>query len=103
MSKTEWRVGVAGLGTVGGGLLNFLSDRPDFAPAGARAVVTAVSAMIFSIVSAADSTGAVQVMSPTVRKRTDTSSTVSPGFAGVSGVTGTRAPPRRTIGRVWAK
>ena len=44
MSKTEWRVGVAGLGTVGGGLLNFLSDHPDFAPAGGRAVVTGVSA-----------------------------------------------------------
>lgn len=44
MSKTEWRVGVAGLGTVGGGLLNFLADAPDFAPAGGRAVVTGVSA-----------------------------------------------------------
>jgi homoserine dehydrogenase len=40
----EWRIGVAGLGTVGGGLLTFLADRPDFAPAGGRAVVTAVSA-----------------------------------------------------------
>jgi homoserine dehydrogenase len=44
MSKTEWRVGVAGLGTVGGGLLNFLSDRAGFAPAGGKAVVTGVSA-----------------------------------------------------------
>lgn len=44
MSKTEWRVGVAGLGTVGGGLLNFLSDQAGFAPAGAKAVVTGVSA-----------------------------------------------------------
>ena len=44
MSKSEWRVGVAGLGTVGGGLLNFLSDRPGFAPAGATARVTGVSA-----------------------------------------------------------
>ena len=44
MSKTEWRIGVAGLGTVGGGLLNFLSDHPDFAPAGGRAIVTGVSA-----------------------------------------------------------
>ena len=44
MSKTEWRVGVAGLGTVGGGLLNFLSDRPGFAPAGASATITGVSA-----------------------------------------------------------
>lgn len=44
MSKSEWRVGVAGLGTVGGGLLNFLSDFPAFAPAGGQAVVTGVSA-----------------------------------------------------------
>ncbi|MDB5498663.1 MAG: hom [Phenylobacterium sp.] len=39
-----WRVGVAGLGTVGAGLLKFLAERPDFAPAGGRAVVTGVSA-----------------------------------------------------------
>jgi homoserine dehydrogenase len=39
-----WRVGVAGLGTVGAGLLNFLSEHPDFAPAGGRAAVTGVSA-----------------------------------------------------------
>ena len=39
-----WRIGVAGLGTVGGGLLQFLAEQPDFAPAGDRAVVTAVSA-----------------------------------------------------------
>lgn len=44
MTKKTWRVGVAGLGTVGGGLLQFLAERPDFAPAGDRAVVTAVSA-----------------------------------------------------------
>ena len=31
MSKDTWRIGVAGLGTVGGGLLNFLSERPGFA------------------------------------------------------------------------
>jgi homoserine dehydrogenase len=44
MTQKQWRVGVAGLGTVGAGLLNFLSDQPDFAPAGGRAVVTGVSA-----------------------------------------------------------
>lgn len=44
MTKKTWRIGVAGLGTVGGGLLRFLADRPDFAPAGDRAVITAVSA-----------------------------------------------------------
>jgi homoserine dehydrogenase len=39
-----WRIGVAGLGTVGGGVVKFLAERPDFAPAGGRAEVTAVSA-----------------------------------------------------------
>jgi homoserine dehydrogenase len=44
MSRREWRLGVAGLGTVGTGLLKFLDERPDFAPAGGRAVVAGVSA-----------------------------------------------------------
>jgi len=44
MSRKTWRVGVAGLGTVGGGLLQFLAERPGFAPVGAKAVVTGVSA-----------------------------------------------------------
>lgn len=43
-TNRTWRLGVAGLGTVGGGLLSFLAERPDFAPAGGRAVVTGVSA-----------------------------------------------------------
>jgi homoserine dehydrogenase len=42
--KSEWRIGVAGLGTVGAGLLSLLASRPRFAPAGAAAVVTGVSA-----------------------------------------------------------
>lgn len=42
--KDVWRVGVAGLGTVGAGLLAFLADHAAFAPAGGRAVVTGVSA-----------------------------------------------------------
>ncbi|HEX3365833.1 homoserine dehydrogenase [Phenylobacterium sp.] len=42
--RKTWRVGVAGLGTVGAGLLTFLAERPDFAPAGGRATVTGVSA-----------------------------------------------------------
>ena len=42
--QKTWRIGVAGLGTVGAGLLSFLADRPNFAPAGGRAVVTGVSA-----------------------------------------------------------
>jgi homoserine dehydrogenase len=44
MSPRDWRVGVAGLGTVGTGLLSFLNDRPAFAPAGGRVSVTGVSA-----------------------------------------------------------
>ncbi len=43
MIKT-WRIGVAGLGVVGGALVNYLAERPDFAPAGGEAVVTGVSA-----------------------------------------------------------
>ena len=43
-SSRAWRVGVAGLGTVGAGLLKFLSERPDFAPAGGRVTVSGVSA-----------------------------------------------------------
>jgi len=44
MAEKTWRLGVAGLGTVGAGLLKFLGEHPDFAPAGGRAVVTGVSA-----------------------------------------------------------
>jgi homoserine dehydrogenase len=44
MGKTTWRIGVAGLGTVGGGLLSFLAEHPDFAPAGGEAKVVGVSA-----------------------------------------------------------
>jgi len=42
--QKTWRLGVAGLGTVGAGLLSFLGERPDFAPAGGLATVTGVSA-----------------------------------------------------------
>jgi homoserine dehydrogenase len=47
MSVTDskiWRIGVAGLGTVGGGLVKFLAEAPFYAPAGGRAEVVAVSA-----------------------------------------------------------
>jgi len=43
MSRT-WKIGIAGLGTVGGGLVKWLAERPGFAPAGDIAVVTGVSA-----------------------------------------------------------
>jgi homoserine dehydrogenase len=39
-----WRVGVAGLGTVGAGLLKFLLSDPGFAPAGGLVAVAGVSA-----------------------------------------------------------
>lgn len=39
-----WRVGVAGLGTVGAGLLTFLAEHPTFAPAGGEANIAGVSA-----------------------------------------------------------
>ena len=42
--KSVWRLGVAGLGTVGAGLLKFIGERPDFAPAGARVEVAGVTA-----------------------------------------------------------
>ena len=54
MAKNVMRIGIAGLGTVGGGLLNLLAERPDFAPAGAGAVVAGVSARTRSRARAAD-------------------------------------------------
>jgi homoserine dehydrogenase len=44
MSSKTWRIGVAGLGNVGSGVIGFLADKPEFAPAGGRAVITGVSA-----------------------------------------------------------
>jgi homoserine dehydrogenase len=44
MTVKDWRIGIAGLGTVGAGLLGFLAERPGFAPAGGRVTVTGVSA-----------------------------------------------------------
>ena len=38
------RIGLAGVGVVGQGLVRFLQARPDFAPAGGTAVITGVSA-----------------------------------------------------------
>jgi homoserine dehydrogenase len=44
MSPRQWRVGVAGLGTVGSGLLALIADRPTFSPTGSVCTVTGVSA-----------------------------------------------------------
>ncbi|HXQ13997.1 MAG TPA: homoserine dehydrogenase [Caulobacteraceae bacterium] len=54
MAKSTMRIGIAGLGTVGGGLLNLLAERPDFAPAGAIPVIAGVSARTRSRTRAAD-------------------------------------------------
>src|SRR3984885_8657760 len=52
--KDVWRIGIAGLGTVGGGLLSLLSARPDFAPAGGKASITGACARSRSRPRAAD-------------------------------------------------
>lgn len=39
-----WRIGLAGLGVVGQGLVRLVADRPDFAPGGGSMQVTSVSA-----------------------------------------------------------
>ncbi|MNQ77375.1 hypothetical protein D3C85_922400 [compost metagenome] len=63
--------------------------------------VTAVSAMMAMVSAASDATGQVQEISPTVRNRTDRRSTCSPSCGGVSRVTGTSRPLRRTTSRSW--
>ena len=54
MANRTLRIGIAGLGTVGGGLLNFLSERPDFAPAGGVTAITGVSARVRTRARSAD-------------------------------------------------
>jgi len=44
MTAGPLRIGVAGLGTVGAGLLKLIEERPSFAPVGREVVVTGVSA-----------------------------------------------------------
>ena len=61
-----------------------------------------VSITISAALAAALSTGQVQVMSPTVRKRTLRVTACSPAFSGVSGVTGTSRPRRSTTSRSCA-
>ena len=62
----------------------------------ARVSITIASGVVASL-----ATGQVQVMSPTVRKRTWRLTTCSPSRGGVSGVTGTSSPLRSTTSRVW--
>ena len=44
MSRRTWRLGVAGLGVVGGGLLKILAEQPDFMASGDRIEISAISA-----------------------------------------------------------
>jgi homoserine dehydrogenase len=44
MTRREWRIGVAGLGTVGAGLVGLIAERPTFAPAGGAVTITGVCA-----------------------------------------------------------
>jgi homoserine dehydrogenase len=44
MTRRQWRIGVAGLGTVGTGLLELVNERPNFAPAGGAVTVTGICA-----------------------------------------------------------
>ncbi len=44
MSNANWRIGVAGLGTVGSGLIDLVTARPRFSPTGDTCVVSGVSA-----------------------------------------------------------
>src|SRR5256885_1514721 len=59
-----------------------------------------VSSTMSAAVAASLSTGQVQVMSPTVRKRTSRTTTCSPSRGGVSSVTGTSRPRRSTTSRL---
>ena len=61
----------------------------------------AVSSIISNGVDAVLATGQVQLISPTVRKRTSNTSLTSFGNLGVYGVTGTNKPLRRTTSRLW--
>ena len=44
MGETNWRLGVAGLGTVGAGLVSLAQSHPRFAPGGAQVTVSGVTA-----------------------------------------------------------
>src|SRR6185369_13705923 len=61
-----------------------------------------VSTTTSAALAAGLSTGQVQVISPTVRKRTVRVTTSSPARAGVSSVSGTSSPLRSTTCRGWA-
>ena len=45
----EWRVGVAGLGVVGGGLIKWLQERPAFAPGATATPACSISSLAKAI------------------------------------------------------
>jgi homoserine dehydrogenase len=57
MSGRTWRIGVAGLGTVGAGLLNLIAEQPGFSPTGGVCAVTGVCARSRSANRGADVSG----------------------------------------------
>ena len=57
MARSEWRIGVAGLGTVGAGLIGLIAADPGFSPVGGSCVVTGVCARSRSRVRPADVSG----------------------------------------------
>ncbi|HEX4742217.1 MAG TPA: homoserine dehydrogenase [Caulobacteraceae bacterium] len=57
MTERTWRVGVAGLGTVGAGFVRLLQEAPHFAPAGGRAEIAGVSARRRNAAREADVSG----------------------------------------------
>ena len=57
MARDQWRVGIAGLGTVGGGLVKLIQNRPDFAPAGGTVVIGGVCALSKTAHTGFDITG----------------------------------------------
>jgi homoserine dehydrogenase len=55
--QRTWRLGLAGLGTVGAGLVRLIQERPDFAPASGRVEIAAVSARRRDLARGANITG----------------------------------------------
>jgi homoserine dehydrogenase len=65
VQNREWRLGVAGLGTVGCGLLDLVGARPGFSPTGSSCVVTGVSARSRSATRPVDISGFTWFDDPT--------------------------------------
>ena len=57
VTRSAWRIGVAGLGTVGSALVDLIGSRPGFSPTGSACLVTGVSARSRSAPRAASLAG----------------------------------------------